>query len=415
MDIEVRALRGRDDLLAFMRADAVAFGVEYKEDLAELHESFLELDRTRAAFDADGRLVGASAALTWELTLPGGAQLPAAAVTWVGVMASHRRRGILTSMMGALLDDAVERREPLAVLLASESVIYGRFGYGAATFGTTYEIDRSHLRMVEPVGVPGRFHYLFGADAEPVVRSVYEAYRIAQVGETNRSDAWWHRWFLDLPQWRGGASPRFFVAHEREPGIWDGYATYRMHEKWDGHPDHTLEVQDLVALDEATRLALVEFLANVDLVSRLRFASGPVDEPLRWTLSDPRRLRSCATNDHLWVRVLDVERALSARTYAREGSLVLDVDDPFRPDAGGRFRLDVAGDGTASCERLAGEGIDGADVALRSPDLGSILLGGVSPSTLAAAGRAVELRPGAADRAAAMFVTPRPPHSQTDF
>jgi predicted acetyltransferase len=317
-------------------------------------------------------------------------------------------------MMSSLLDDAVDRGEPLAMLYASESVIYGRFGYGTATWAASMEIDRSHAALVGDLSAPGRLALLECADAEPVCRAVFDEYRASTVGEVTRSDAWWDDRFADRDWQRDGASNVFYVALERSPGVWDGYAMYRVHEKWDGHLMSTLDVVELVALSDDTRRLLLAFVLDVDLVSRVRFPGAPVDEPLRWSLADPRRLRTVAVHDAIWVRVLDVERALSSRTYGVDGRLVLRVDDAFRPAAGGVFELD-GGPSGATCRRIADDARVDPDVVLPASALGSLSLGGVSAGPLIAAGR-VDVRDDAtAALVTSMFRTDRAPFSFTDF
>lgn len=408
MGVDIRQVKTDEELEAFVRTDLRSFGADYRDDSIDRARQFLELDRTRAAFDdADGAIVGCSASLSWEVTVPGGASLPSAAVTWVSVRGTHRRQGLLRSMMAALLDDAVARGEPLAMLYASESVIYGRFGYGPATFGASYEIERPHASLVRTAPVPGRLALLERADMEPIARAVFEEARPLHVGEVSRSDAWWRRRFDDPAEDREGGSNLFYVAHEQSPGVWDGYAMYRMHEKWDASPDYTLTIVDLVALSDDTRAALIAYLLDVDLVGRVRYAHAPVDDPVAWSLADPRRLRTTAVADMLWVRVLDVARALSARTYAVDGRLVLDVRDEFRPDAGGTF---VVEDGT--CRR-----VDDAepDLVLGASELGSLYLGGVGVAPLVAAHRIAVRNPAVVPLATSMFRTDPAPHCHTDF
>jgi predicted acetyltransferase len=413
--IDIRAVKTDEELEAFVRTQLRAFGVSFRDDSIERSRAFLELDRTRGAFDTDdGSVLGCSGALSWSITTPGGASLPAAAVTWVSVRSTHRRRGLLTGMMGALLDDAVDRGEPLAILYASESVIYGRFGYGTATWAASMEIERTHAALAGDTSAPGRLALLERADAEPVCRAVFDEYRTSAVGEVTRSDAWWDDRFADHEWQREGASNLFYVAHERAPGVWDGYAMYRVHEKWDGHPTSTLDVVELVALADDTRRALLAFLLDVDLVSLVRFPGAPVDEPLRWSLADPRRLRTTAVHDAIWVRVLDVERALSSRTYAVDGRLVLRVDDAFRPAAGGVFELE-GGPSGATCRRVADDGRVEPDVVLSASALGSLSLGGVGAGALIAAGRVSVRDDATGELATSMFRTDRAPFSFTDF
>lgn len=415
MGVDIRAVKSDEELEAFVRTDLRSFGVSYRDDSVERARRFLELDRTRAAFDTDdGAPVGCSGALSWSVTVPGGASLPGAAVTWVAVRSTHRRRGLLRSMMAALLDDAVDRGEPLAMLYASESVIYGRFGYGTATWAASMEIERAHATLAGDVSAPGRIVLLERDDAEPVCRAVFDEYRRTTVGEVTRSDAWWNDRFADHEWMRGGASNLFYVAHERAAGVWDGYAMYRVHDKWDGTPASTLEVVELAALSDDTRRALLAHLLDVDLVSVVRFPGAPVDEPLRWSLADPRRLRTTAVHDMLWVRLLDVERALSSRTYAVDGRLVLRVDDAFRPSVGGVFALE-GGPSGASCVRVDAGADDDVDVVLSTSALGSLYLGGVGAAPLLAAGRASARDAETASRVTSMFRTDRAPHCLTDF
>ena len=405
MDVEIRALvDDADEIRSFLECDATAFGAEVKDDDADRLRAFLELDRTRAALE-DGRVVGTSAALSWEVTVPGGQRLPSAAVTWVSVRSTHRRRGILRAMMAALLDDAVERGEPLAMLFASESAIYGRFGYGLATSTATYEIARPHAALRTPAPPPGRLVALSAADAEPVVRAVFEEHRLAQHGEVARSEGWWRRWFEDRADERGGASVRYYVAHERAPGVWDGYAAYRLGERWDGPPDYTLHADEVVGLTPDTRMALVAHLLDVDLVSRVRLPFFPVDDPIRWALTDPRRLRVVALDDALWVRVLDVPRALAARTYPVAGRLVLDVE-------GTVCTLEGGPDGATCVPGARGGDVD---VTLGVAELGALYLGGTAAAPLAASGRLTAASADALTRVTAMFRTDPAPYCRTEF
>lgn len=406
MDVTIRPVDGDDELRQFVEVDAVVFGGETGDEQLDRAKRGLELDRTRAAF-ADGRVVGSSGAFSLELTVPGGATLPASGVTWVGVLPTHRRRGVLTKMMGALLADAAERGEPLAVLLASESVIYGRFGFGLATSNSIYEIPRRHAQLRVPAAPPGRLVVANRTEAERVLPQVYDRYRRATPGEVSRWDFYWQSFFEDREKDREGGSQRYYVLHERAPGDYDGYAAYRLHAVWNGVPEYRLDAVEVAAVDTAVRRALLAFLFDVDLVATIRLPWFPVDDEIRWTLRDPRRLATTATHDHLWVRVLDVEAALSARTYAGDDRLVLEVADAFRPGQAGTYTLEAG-----TCRRT-----DGAepDLALSAEDLGAAYLGGVTFGTLVRAGRAVECTPGAAARATSLFAIDPLPYSHTDF
>jgi predicted acetyltransferase len=386
-----------DDIPALVRADWAAFSGQPDETQIADSRAFLEVDRTWAAVDGD-RIVGAGGAISLELTVPGPVTVPTAGVTYVGVMPTHRRQGILTALMAQVLDDARRRGEPLAALLASESTIYGRFGFGVAVTVSMVEIERAHARLRQPVDVSGRVRMLDPDELAGVLPGIWDRYRRRQPGEVSRSQGWWVRRLRDDPLFRpAGAGPRFAVVWEDG----EGYVTYRVAQLWDnGLPRHTVIVEDLVATSPQVRAGLWQFCFGVDLVGTIRALNQPLDDPLRWSLVDPRRLRTIAVNDLLWVKVLDVEAALSARTYGSDQPIVFDVAGD------GRYRL-AAGE----CRRTD----DLADLGMEAADLGAVYLGGVSFATLARAGRVAELAAGAMARADAAFATAPGPASCTGF
>jgi predicted acetyltransferase len=402
MDITLRSVTA-DEMQAFTRAVAAAFAsIGSDDDIAEWSVG-LEPERTLAAFDGDA-IVGTAGAFTFELTVPGRALVPAAGVTVVGVHPTHRRQGLLRRMMDVQLDDVAARGEPIAVLTASESAIYPRFGYGLATFGARWALRTEGTVLASPSRAEGRIRLLDPKDASAVVPALYDAARRRHVGEVTRSDALWQHEFSDQP---GGKGPRkvFTAVHESPDGRADGFVRYRVREDWsDGIAQHILEVEDLYALDDDVDAALWQFLLDIDLVAEIRARRRPLDEPLRWRLEDPRRLRTEAVVDHLWVRILDPAAALAARSYAGDDAIVLELHDGFRPANGGRWEVTPTGDG-ASVSRTERE----PDIALDAPALGALYLGGVTATTLARAGRLSERTEGAVARADQLFgVTPLP-------
>ena len=385
-----------EDIPALVKAVSAAFGSYASESQIELSRGFLEVDRSFVALDGDA-IVGNAAAVSLELTVPGPATVPAAGVTFVGVRPTHRRQGIASALMAQVADDARRRGEPLAALLASESTIYGRFGYGVAVFSSEVAIERPYARLRRPVDVAGRVRILDKAEMAGVLPGIYDRYRRGQPGEVSRTQGWWDRRLADDPAFRRGAGERFAAVWEDG----EGYATYRVDPSWPGGlPGHTLTIEDLVATSPQVRAGLWEYCFGVDLVGVVRILNLALDDPLRWMLVDPRRLRTNHVNDFLWVKLLDVEAALSARTYASEAPLVLEVA------GAGRFRL-AAGE----CRRTD----DLADLAVDAADLASTYLGGVSFATLARAGRVAELAAGAVARADAAFATAPGPASCTGF
>jgi len=409
VEFDIRPV-GEDELPAFTRAVDTAFGIHATHELLAATRALAELDRTLAVVD-DGEIVAGAAALSLELTLPGSATVPAAGVTEVGVLPTHRRRGMLTALMRRQLDDVAERGEPVAVLGASESGIYGRFGYGCAATCASVEVETAHARAARP-GPPGGRLRLVDADGmAALLPGTHDRYRVGQPGEVSRTAGWWEAFLLDPELFRGGASARFAVVYEDPAGDATGYVTYRVKADWlEEEDEHVLFVEDLVAGTAEARLALWRYCLDVDLVAKVVAPNVPVDDPFPWTLAEPRRFATTGLHDLLWLRMVDVPAALGARRYASGDALVLDVDDAFRPSRRGRWRLD-GGPDAAECRAATGD----ADLSLEVADLGAVYLGGVRFSTLARAGRVVELRPGALARADAMFASSPMPWCSTDF
>lgn len=408
MDLTLRPVTA-DEFPSYFDTMCAAFGDDPRRDALEQLRAITELDRTLAAYEGD-RIVATAGAHSFTLTVPGPEQLPAAGVTQVGVLPTHRRRGILSTLMRRQLDDVAARGEPLAVLLCSESSIYGRYGYGPATYDVQVEIERAHARFTGLDGTPGRLRLVGADEAGKLLPGCYDAVRHRMVGAVTRSEPYWRELLRDPEFDRDGWGRRFDVIHERAPGDVDGFVTYRMKlDAADGLTRTVLEVRELYAADEQVRAALWRYVLDVDLVWTI-MARVPLDEPLRWWLADSRRLRQTALSDRLWVRVLDVPAALAGRRYGQDDRLVIEVDDAFRPGDGGTFELRGGPDG-AECRRVDGD----ADLRLGSSELGSVYLGGVRFGVLARAGRVRELTQGAVARADRMFGVDPAPYCSTDF
>ena len=416
MPVEVRPY-GADDLRPFLVAAEIPFAYAVRDEYVRDHERILERDRLLCAYDGDA-IVGTAAALSFRLTVPG-AEVPAAGVTEVGVIPSHRRRGILTSMMARLLAEARARDEPVAVLWASEAAIYPRFGYGLATLDASFDLPGA-ARALRPAPEPGGHVRLVDVgEAGGLLPRVFEAARTARPGFVTRTAAWWELHVLrEREQDREGLEPTFAAVHEGEDGP-EGYVRYRMRHAWETHGhENVLEVRELIAATGRAERALWRFALEMDLVGRIRAHHQPADSPLLLLLAEPRRL-GFTVGDGLFVRLVDLAGALSGRRYAAAGSVVLDVADAGAPWNEGRWRLAVDGDVRASSgpplRGVVERTDDPADIALDVTDLGCCYLGGFTFGELVRAGRAVEGRPGAVGRADALFAVDRAPWCPEEF
>lgn len=411
MALELRSITD-DEFPDWTRTTDRAFGMHVEDDVVEAYRPITEIDRTVAVFDR-GQIVATAGAFTFELTVPGDGQVDAAGVTMVSVRASHRRRGLLTRMMEHQLDDVADRGEPLAILLASEAPIYGRFGYGMATPHALLSIDTDHARFRTPFEPAGRYREVDVEGAAKVFPGVHEKTRRRTPGDVSRTKARWDHWFSDPVHERHGASARFYVVYESAKGKAEGYLAYRIREDWrDGIPQNELSINDFAATTPDAYAALWRYALDVDLVGKVTAWGRPLDEPVRWLLADSRRLQTKVAADFLWVRIVDVPAVLSARRYGTDDRLVIDVVDDFGGRAAGRFVLEGGPDGS-SCRTAPGRAR--VDLTLDVAALGSVYLAGVSVNELARAGRISEERAGAVRRADAMFRTGPMPHCRTAF
>lgn len=366
--------------------------------------------------EEDGRFVGNCGVRTMDVTVPGPAGgdcpvVPMGGVTAVGVHPTHRRRGILGRMMAAMLDDCRERGEPLAGLIASESVIYGRFGFGLASDWVTLEIDSREALMT---GAPANaaLQLLDRDEAAKLLPDLFDRQRLGRPGEVSRSGGFWEEYFIDAPRYeRHEGNSLFFAAGD------DGYVAYRALEDPAAWGRDRIVVEELRGTTPAAEAALWSFVLGIDLIDHVKVLRRPVDEPLRWRLADPRQLRVTAVEDRLHLRILDLPAAVAARRWRTEGRIVLDVAPPPLPVGGpdpvpGRWVIEAGPDGSECRAAPAGQA---ADLACDVTALGSLYLGGYPASLLVAGGRVTELTPGAAATADRLFGTWPAPLTGTGF
>lgn len=409
MTTELRVLRPAEWDCWFSQLELAFGGVSESPEERELWDTLTEHERSIGAWDGDD-CVGTAGAFSFRLSVPGGALVPTAGVTMVSVAATHRRRGVLTSMMRRQLDDVREWGEPVAVLTASEPAIYGRFGYGAATWQLKAEIDTARVRLTVPDGTEAvRLRLAKPADADVLAEceSVYARLVTGRPGMLARRPGWERMPVVDPAGERQAASAMQCVLAERDGEV-IGYARYRIKPSWDAAgPKGTIALLDLDALDPAGYAALWRFLFDIDLTSTLSVRNRPMDDAWQHLVSDIRRC-GVGLRDSLHVRLVDVGAALEARTYRTPVDVVFDVEDEFCPWNAGRWRLTGDSKG-ASCKRTE----DLADLGLSVRELGAAYLGGVSLASLAGAGRVREVRAGAVAEASGAFasdVAPWLPH-----
>ncbi|MEO6653071.1 MAG: GNAT family N-acetyltransferase [Ilumatobacteraceae bacterium] len=395
VEIRVAAADEFEEMIIF---DGLAFGQAWDPKLHDAAKATLEFDRFRVAFDGD-TLVGVGGSYGQELTVPGGAQIKAGGVTWIAVAPTHRRQGLLTSLMAELHDDIDAHHEPIAMLTASEGGIYERFGYGIASSLRVVEIDRRRVQVREQFRPPPGTVRMTTLD-DPALAAIFDRYRRGRNGEINRTttgDA--------LAKAHHGAGVSV-AAHL------DGFVSWTVNKNWNaGHPAHELTIVDLVAITPDAHAALWHTVLSVDLVGPIgSYRAVALDDALPYIVDDPRSIRTTNVNDMLWLHLRDVGAALRTRTYGVEDEMVIEVV------------LDDRGEQRAQRWRVTG-GPEGATVekARKRPDLtmdraslGAIYLGGVRPTALARVNRIA----GTADalrRADAFFMAERLPHCVTGF
>ena len=368
-------------------------------------ERFVE-GRYLGAFDR-GRCVATFRSFDQELTAVGGASVPADAISGVTVTATHRRRGLLSRMMARDLAAAKDRGDVAATLIAAEYPIYGRYGFGPATWMAEWTVDvpRAGLdaRWAGPAG-GGRIDLVEGEDIRKLGPELHERLRRGQPGAIDRDDMWW-RMNTGALRWDTSWKPPFFAVYRSASGEVEGMAAYEVDDNWGDakQPLNTATVRWLIGVTPAAERALWEYVCSVDWVVKVKSGWRAPDDLLPHFLPDPRAARITSLADWLWLRILDVEKALEARTYEGQGALVLEVAG-VDGLTGGRYRLEVSPEG-ASCTPTT----ESAELELGLGELGALWLGDESAVRLAALGRVREERAGAARKADALLRTSRRP------
>jgi len=378
MAIDVRPIR-EDEYSEYAAKRTSMFGGDARPERLVWRPGMLELERCFAAYE-DGAMAGTAAAFTYRMGTPGG-EARCAGVTGVTVQSTHRRRGVLTAMMRTQLEQVRDLGEPVAALWASESIIYGRFGYGVASEQYETSIERAHS-AIAATPAKGRCRLLTREEAEQALPPLWEAERARRPGMMTRADAWWERRIFDDPeQDRGGLSANRYALYE-EDGRALGYVRYRVKADYDDQhlPLGRLRVEELFGLTRQAQVGLWSYVFGVDLMRTVEAFIRPADDLVPWILADRRRLRRIPV-DSVWLRLVDIPAAFGARRSRAEGRIVVEVRDAFLPWAGGRFAIEAEGG-----ELRAKPTTESARLTMDTATLASLYLGGFSASLLALAG-----------------------------
>ncbi|MFB3050148.1 MAG: GNAT family N-acetyltransferase, partial [Acidimicrobiia bacterium] len=370
----------KDEIERFREQVERGFGDDLAEEdrNSERFLALMPLDLTVAAYDGD-EMVGTLAAFEFDVTVPGGAAIAMTGTTVVTVQPTHRRQGVLSAMMQDHLDAVARRGDALVGLWASETGIYGRFGFGHAT--SRDEVEAPTLAVTIATASEGTVRLIDPDSVVEVFPSIYDTARRKRAGMLSRRQDWWaHSVVHDPPHRRDGMSAKRFAVYQAD-GSTEGYVIYVQKSDWSGEvPLGQVKVIEAISTSDRAHTGLWQYLASIDLYPRIRWWNLPVDDPLWWKLAEPRRLVR-KRGDALWVRIMDVPAALEARSYETDGSIRLAVEDLFRPDISGVYELAVS-DGVGKCVAVDGN----ADVSLGVDALGALYLGGSNAVSMAAAG-----------------------------
>lgn len=398
MELDIRYIT-EDEVLASHKTVSRAFGSHGDESMVPLMADALKDGRGLAAFEGND-IVGFAIAYPLEMSVEG-RMLPTTLVDSVAVPPTHRRRGILNKLMDFHLRDFHERGETLSCLGASESSIYGRYGYGVGSVQVDFSIDRHNTALAHGVTPAGSCRFVDKLEAMSLFPEVSERACSNRSGFLKGIESMWNFYLSDHEFRRSGASEYFHVAYE-EDGRVDGYVTYRM-------GNRTVMIHEMITVTNEAHAALWQYCFGIDLVDRIEAPKRPVDDPLPWMLADPRRLRQ-SLRDDLWLRLVNVREALGKRTYAGEGRVVFDVKDTFCPWNEASYELEGGPRGSECFQTTKPSGI-----SVSAADLGAAYLGATTFTALARAGRAQENSEGAFAIADGMFKASLQPWWPNEF
>ncbi|MCU1399234.1 MAG: hypothetical protein JWN62_2343 [Acidimicrobiales bacterium] len=386
-------------------SDALLFPRLTDEEWAVREPAWAQTDSI-SSWDGS-RCVGHVGAFRFETTVPGGARLATSGVTRVAVLPTHTRRGLLRTMMTQLLTEGREAGQSLASLRASEAVIYQRFGFEVA--GESVEVkvtSRDALPLRAPV--EGTMRLVPSDELLEVVPPIYESFARRRVGAVDRTPYFWSR---ILKEAIDVSKPAFVAVHTDADGVDDGYIYYEV--RWADRPDGSDAgagvVRELFGADASVERALWAYLFEIDLIVDWTSDNRPIDEPIRFAARDQRAYHVTTRWDEQWLRILDVDTALTARTYGpAAGSVTIRVVDPMFADNNGTWRIDSTG------ARREGDHV-AAHLVMPIGTLSAAYLGGTSWTELAGAGLLEVVDAPAIAIADALFATHPAPYCGTFF
>ncbi len=408
MPIELRPVTD-SNFVEWCKAVRHGFGIHvHPDDITRLRKDRIELERLITAVDTKSeRIGGTGGADSYSLTVPGGATVPFTGVAYMTTSVTHRRQGVFSSMMAQIHDTAIERGDEISGLWATQSDLYGRFDYGLAINSYDWEIDPSygaftHSPISDDDESDAHVYFVDADEAAGILPGIYEQMRTQTIGTVERNSGRWRYELFDEERVRGGLSARFFAICE-EGGEQTGYVSYRMDRKVVSPDMVTLDVIEQISLTDTAHAAMWRFLLNFELVGKITAHNRPLDDPLWWMLSDPRRLNR-SMHDALWIRLLDIPKALEARTYNADGRLKIGLVSEVQPEIAGTYVLDID-----DSQALVKKTTDKPDIVMTPADLSAIYLGGVTPGPLVEAGRIDAITSGSLAKLHGMFSTDSAP------
>lgn len=405
-DIVVRVTEPHEYLAALNAKGAALLQAPFTE--TDLERAVPSWTADHSSFSAwDGELcVGHAGGYHSTLTVPGGTRVPNSGVTRVGVLPTHRRRGIAKRLIHRVVADADDRGFVTTSLRASEATIYGRFGYAVSSRSATIEFDPRQLGGLRGATSSGGFRFLRNDQVVEVIADLADRVGLRRPGAFGRSATLFERDYADTV---GGNPTRFVVVHVGDDGVTDGFVRYRVGWTNGFEPDSTGfgAVDELFGADDGVELALWEYVRNLDVVTRWTAAERPVDELVPLAAVDPRAWRTTGVNDEQWLRIVDVDQALAARAYARsDGSVTIAVTDPLIERNNGTWR--VSSDGAEPVD-------EPAELTAAIATLSAAYLGGTAWRDLVAVGDATATAADAAVRADRLFAVDKAPFAGTHY